>query len=479
MPNFLAASHYPGDLFGAAGLIPVGSRTSTGIRRQRKAADQENQPAKTYLLSADADSLARLEDIYRSGGDLDDSIREDALKFTGFALEGPDQVLKMGEGAVPAIVDSHFAFEAVLHPQLIENGEVDPLAGERVRADFVSYIEGLGGIVNIDFAHLEADMWYLPVLLPRDPAVLRRAAAFSQLRVLRPTPQFRDLRPSGEGLPDINVIVAKTPLTTRRIAIFDGGINVDALGLSGWVTEHDLTNRPRLQTHHEHGATVTSAALFGSLDDQGKAPHTAIDHYRIWPMPSGVESDIELPWVLDRIEEIVARGEHKIVVITLAPALNAEDSDPHLWTASLDRLALEHDVLFVVAAGNVGDLEPDLNRILVPADLINGLSVGSCSEKDGLAKRDGYSCVGPGRPGAMTAPTGVQFGGNLDATPFAALFPDGTVGACEGTSYAAPVVARACAELDVVPKHVVHPDLLGGWRCRSPSNKEEPDEAPR
>jgi hypothetical protein len=35
------------------------------------------------------------------------------------------------------------------------------------------------------------------------------------------------------------------------------------------------------------------------------------------------------------------------------------------------------------------------------------------------------------------------------------------------------------ADLVVIPKHVVHPDLLGGWRCRSPSNKEEPDEAPR
>jgi len=35
------------------------------------------------------------------------------------------------------------------------------------------------------------------------------------------------------------------------------------------------------------------------------------------------------------------------------------------------------------------------------------------------------------------------------------------------------------SRLGVVPKHVVHPDLLGGWRCRSPSNKEEPDEAPR
>jgi uncharacterized protein len=31
----------------------------------------------------------------------------------------------------------------------------------------------------------------------------------------------------------------------------------------------------------------------------------------------------------------------------------------------------------------------------------------------------------------------------------------------------------------VVPKHVVHPGLLGGWSCQATSAKEDPDEAPR
>ncbi len=33
--------------------------------------------------------------------------------------------------------------------------------------------------------------------------------------------------------------------------------------------------------------------------------------------------------------------------------------------------------------------------------------------------------------------------------------------------------------LAVEPEHVVHPVLLGGWWCQSPSTKEEPDEAAR
>jgi len=460
MPNFLAASHYPDHIFRATGLIPVGSRPSTGTRLQPKAEDLEDQPAKTFLLSATEDSLTQLEGLYGTHGELDESIREDAIKFTSFTFEGPEQVLKMGDGEVPPTVEDHFAFEAVLHPQLIDTGELDPVAGEHVRADFAAYIESLGGEVNLEYSHLEAGMWYLPVLLPRDSGAIRSAATFAQLRVLRPTPRFREHRPRGEQLKSIELILDDAPRTERRIALFDGGIDVDALGLSDWVTEHDLTDRPRLTAHHEHGSTVTSAALFGSLDDTFSTAHTPIDHYRIWPMSSGVSNDIELPWVLEKIEEVVERGEHKIVVVTLAPALNAEDSDPHLWTATLDRLALEHDVLFVVAAGNLGELEPELNRILVPADLINGISVGSCSRGAGPPVRDPYSCVGPGRPGAMTAPTGVQFGGNLDAEPFAALYPDGTIGACEGTSYAAPLVARGLAELDALLEGSASANLL-------------------
>jgi hypothetical protein len=475
MPNFLAASYYPEHIFRAADLIPVGSRASTGTLVQKKAPDKEGQPSKKYLLSASDDSLARLEGLYQSDGNLDAPILKDALKFTSFAVEGADQVLKMGTGEPPAVVDDLYAFEAVLHPQLIDTGEPDPIAGDRVRTEFIAYVEGLGGTVNLDFARLEADMWYLPVLLPRDPATLRLVASFAQLRALRPMPQFRQQRPFGDQIDGLAALIEGSPPTERRIAVFDAGLDVEALGLEAWVTEYDFSKRPRLAAHDEHGTTVTSSALFGPLDAGLGPPHTAIDHFRIWPMPAEVGNDIELPWVLDRIREVVERGDHKILIITLAPALNVEDSDPHLWTATLDRLALDHDVLFVVAAGNVGELQPDLNRLLVPADLINGLSVGSCSSPGDLAVRDSYSAVGPGRPGAMTAPTGVQFGGNLDARPFAALFPDGRISGCEGTSYAAPLVARGCAELDALLEGRASANLLrtvAVHQAERPSDKD-------
>jgi Resolvase, N terminal domain len=41
------------------------------------------------------------------------------------------------------------------------------------------------------------------------------------------------------------------------------------------------------------------------------------------------------------------------------------------------------------------------------------------------------------------------------------------------------LIVQHTDRLAVEPEHVVHPALLGGWRCQSPSTKEEPDEAAR
>ena len=185
LPNFLAASHFPGGFFDVAGLIPIGSRASTGTRRHLKIEDEPDQLAKTYLLSADQEALIRLESIYGEPNDLDGALRTDALKFSGFSLEGPGRVLKMGRGEVPPIVEDHFAFEAVMHPQLIRAGEVDPVAGQRVREEFTSYVASLGGTVNTDYARLEGTCEYLPLLLPRDVDSINAAAAFTQVRIAK------------------------------------------------------------------------------------------------------------------------------------------------------------------------------------------------------------------------------------------------------------------------------------------------------
>ncbi len=460
MPNYLAASHYPQAMFEAAKVLPVGSRSTRGVRKTAKMGDIENQPAKVFLLSADAAALEQLEGLFTRRDQLVEPVVEDMLKFTGLRLEGADQVLRMSTGEVPSHLDGRLIFEAVLHPQLAAVGEPDPAAEARVHEDFVEYISQLGGTVSEHFAAQEGGMWHLPVILPAE--ALRDAATFAQLRTLRPMPRLRSSPERGQVLYALTGVPGGAPRHSRRIAVFDGGVDLSVPGIEQWITEHDHTHQQALDAHREHGTAVTSAALLGHLEPGGDVPipHTGVDHHRVWPLPSGIDVDGELAWVLEQVETVIASGDYRVAVITLAPWLTAEDSEPHRWTAALDRMALDYDVLFVVAAGNNGELAADLDRILVPADLINGLSVGSCTTRSGLAVRDSYSCVGPGRPGGMTAPTGVQFGGNLDTEPFGAVGTNGNVTACEGTSLSAPVVARGCAELDALMSGDASANLL-------------------
>ena len=120
-----------------------------------------------------------------------------------------------------------------------------------------------------------------------------------------------------------------------------------------------------------------------------------------------------------------------------------------MFTATLDRLAYEYDVLFVVAAGNAGDQPQPGNRIQPPSDIVNGLGVGAyCRTPDGRVIPAGYSCIGPGRPGSCVKPDVAAFGGSK-GDEFHILLAGsqgGLVGEL-GTSFAAPLVARLAGHL--------------------------------
>lgn len=156
-------------------------------------------------------------------------------------------------------------------------------------------------------------------------------------------------------------------------------------------------------------------------------------------------------WVIDEIIKQVQTGRHSLVSLSIGPQFNIDpDGPPHRWTAALDELAERFDVLFCVAAGNQGEGDPATggNLLGIPADTINGLSVGSCDDPD-LSDwaRAPYSSVGPGRAGARVAPQVVSYGGLLPDKPFTCLIPGGQYAYSHGTSLATPSVARSLAEL--------------------------------
>jgi hypothetical protein len=453
LPNYLANSHYPEALFERAGLVPVGTRGARRDYRTRTRVEAD-APTKTYLLSVEDLGLQRLASVLeQESSSLSDTVRLDVAKLDDFGLVARDHVLRMGTGEV-TVVEGKIALEAVLHPQVRADGQADEAEQQAVLAKWVAYVEALGGEVRVDWIRREDSLTFLPTLLPADKTA--DAALFNPLRTLRPMPRVTPIPDPFRVVGSVSVQPSATrPASDQRIAVFDGGVDRSAPALTPFVTETDLTNgQPPHPDGVRHGTTVTSAALYGSLssDDPTAVPPAWVDVFRVWPPPADQRADVHLYWTLKRIEEQVCAGDHTLVSLSLGPELNVEeDAEPHAWTLALDRLAVDEKVLFLVAAGNQGtsDAESGANRIGVPADLANGLSIGACDRPyPETWQRAQYSSVGPGRPGARVAPVAVAHGGDIEGgAPFGCVLPGGRRGHSEGTSLATPAVARGVAEL--------------------------------
>ena len=158
---------------------------------------------------------------------------------------------------------------------------------------------------------------------------------------------------------------------------------------------------------------------------------------------------------LTQIEAVLTTTHYPIVNLSIGVDVSVEDDgEPNRWTSTLDRIAYEHDVLFVVAAGNNGaeDEQTGLNRVQSPADMANGVSVGACDEPHSKGwERTWYSAVGPGRNGSRIQPNGVQFGGNLTADrPFYGLHANLQLRETQGTSFSGPITTNALSRLGAI-----------------------------
>jgi hypothetical protein len=217
-----------------------------------------------------------------------------------------------------------------------------------------------------------------------------------------------------------------------------------------YVRSIDLTGEP--DPGELHGTLVTSALLYGHVDGGGplRQPAAPVDHFRILPLHDPAR-DPNLYRVLDQIVSTASSGDYDIISLSVAPYESVDDgAEPSRWTAELDALAYEQDVVVVTAAGNNGERDAltGLNRVQIPGDMVNGLAVGACDvpEPEVPWDRTPYSAVGPGRPGARIQPAGVAFGG-LGARRFTGVMGNGQLLDDCGTSYSAPTVARSLAEL--------------------------------
>jgi hypothetical protein len=288
---------------------------------------------------------------------------------------------------------------------------------------------------------------FLCLKAPRD--VIEDLAEFSFLRVLRQMPQLRLLEPVLRGAtPSVGKVKlpAEKALDPQvRVAVFDGGLPPNS-PIATWVTLHEPTGIGKpLAAFVEHGLQVTSSVLFGHLDPGVVVPrpYAHVDHYRVLDEDSG--NDADLHDVLRRIRDVLDTSPtYDFVNISLGPALSIEDDDVHAWTAMLDERLADGLTVATVAAGNNGESDADsgLNRVQVPGDSVNAMSIGACDSTDERWARASYSAIGPGRSPGLIKPDFVAFGGS-QRQPFLTLTPDSRIiGVC-GTSFAAPYTLRS------------------------------------
>lgn len=139
---------------------------------------------------------------------------------------------------------------------------------------------------------------------------------------------------------------------------------------------------------------------------------------------------------------------HELVNLSIGPYLPIEDDEVHPWTALLDEHLSDGNTLLAIAVGNDGDNpKPGEARIQVPADCVNGMSVGSADTRRADWSRAVHSSQGPGRSPGVVKPDVMSFGGDAAQEQFLVYDPGSAPALAQinGTSFASPAALRLAA----------------------------------
>lgn len=423
----LAASWYPKQLFKQCGFVHVGSAVHNDER--------------TVFVATPDDGLQTLQTIARGAATASGKIQDGIHSLSAISVahgthrgQGPD-----GEGAL---------VEIVLHGQPDGDGE-PAVAGEATLESITALISESGGEVKSQWIRHSDTTTFVPARI--NSGGLNEVLKHNSVRICQPMPQLRELPvpipldhlPLDFYQPGPSTPSAVPPL---KVAVFDGGVDDDSEVWQGRVVGCVIGDPSPTVASRAHGALVTSAMLYGHLTGQVLPPPANLDitHYAAIPQ-AGREHDLQMYWLLDTMEKVVRDNDFDVVLVCIGPDLIVTDDHIDRWTSTIDQLSFEHDVLFVVAAGNNGerDAATRMNRVLVPADTVNGLTVGAADSPTGTTGAS-YSAKGPGRTPAQILPTGIAFGGS-ESEPFVAVDNDGGRLQFKGTSCAAPLVVHGLA----------------------------------
>lgn len=434
-PEYVAKSYFPSGLMDAFQLRPVGSRSTrvTPERRSKGRLPQEKTSTELFVAGSRKSFRALLAALPNIVPNTPEAAALPAVEI--FSAITPDDKIKPTSVHAKSI-----PLEVVLHASGTPNGAA-------ILDGFQSYLAEFGLSADLDHRFQVGGLCFLRMEAPKD--LIDEVASFSFLRLVREMPRLRMLEPVVRGLP---ASVGKTQLLEAepvdpkiRVAVFDGGFPKKS-PLDAWVTRLETPRlADRVPDYVEHGYQVTSALLLGHLPAGAVAPrpYVHVDNYRVVDKNSG--KNLHLFDVLERITTTLdSTPKYDFINLSLGPHLPVEDDDVHVWTAVLDEYLADGVTVATIAAGNTGlhDAGARLNRVQVPADCVNALSIGACDRLGANWCRAPYSSIGPGRSPGLVKPDVVAFGGS-EHQPYHVLKPGGLflMPQC-GTSFAAPHALR-------------------------------------
>jgi hypothetical protein len=434
-PEYTAKSYYPTASLRKYGLRAVGSKAISIMpeKRSQGRVPSERPTTELYVAGEEVAFENFLDDLDENN--LSDKVQVELTSIEKFSALKPEAKLK-GEirGKIAPI-------EVVLHASEFRSDAF-------IIQAFQEYANMFGVEPDLEHRFHAGGLCFLRMRASH--ANIENLAQFSFLRAVREMPRLRTF-PAVRALPSRGrpVILPSLPAldSSLRVAIFDGGVP-DISVLEPWVTAFDPPGiGPAVPDLVEHGYAVTSAVLFGHLvpGKEATQPFANVDHIRVLDQNSGADP-LELYDVLERIKNTLdSSAQYDFINLSLGPQLPIEDDDVHAWTAVLDEYLADGKCLATVAVGNDGDADATqgLNRIQVPADSVNALSIGSCGAYGTPWLRAEYSSVGPGRTPGLVKPDLVGFGGS-DSEPYRVLNPNTGLQpySIYGTSFAAPHILR-------------------------------------
>lgn len=449
-PAYLAKSFFPRHLLRAARLESVGSRTAVVRPRRRATASAPSEAETTQLFVAGTRSDLKAFRLMAA------SLDQETAEGQEFRQIETIEPLQAEARLRPARKRGTDAFEVGLH--VPDDGD-----GEWVRAAFADYAQACGFTVR-ELNFRPGRMLFMPV--EGDSAGLATLAQFTLVRVIRPMPRLRAARPmlrSSAVSVAFDLPIVEPVSMEPKVAILDGGLPEQHL-LQPYVRRYFVSDEAAedVEEYVSHGLAVTSALLFGPIvpDSVAARPYAPVDHHRVIDSLSDDEDPYELYRTLGHVEAILLARSYEFVNLSMGPDLCVEDHEVHAWTAVIDEILSNGETVLSVAAGNngEGDIAAGLNRIQVPSDSVNALSVGAVDRSGEAWKRAPYSAMGPGRSPGRRKPDVVAFGGS-GREYFHVVAPGRRrqLNATLGTSFAAPLALRAAVGIRAVLGREVRP----------------------